>query len=71
MSFRSPFVLFLYMVQVSFKFTTFFIIALFPVLNTSCCFTEMLREVLILDLSLSLWLLSLSLTLSLSLLLLL
>lgn len=34
-------------------------------------FTEMLREVLILDLSLSLWLLSLSLTLSLSLLLLL
>ena len=43
MSFRSPFVLFLYMVQVSFKFTTFFIIALFPVLPTSCCFTDMLR----------------------------
>lgn len=30
------FVLFLYMVQVSFKFTTFFIIALFHVLPTSC-----------------------------------
>ena len=46
-----------------FKFTTFFIIALFPILPTSCRFTEMLREVLILDLSLSLCLSSLWLSL--------